>query len=391
MQALRSQEALMEGESVSIAAKYGLSRENFILDPVADTDCFARVDIDIRAIAESLDTDLVTGLAPKRLVWGPYGGGKTHTLMRTMEELKQLAEIHPVRVECPDLTKKSRFHDLYREGIMRELGQDFIVGLIEDVMGAVGYARRDALMAQLKEKFQDEEFAKAAVRMTDPNFDPLRLWRWVSGVSLARADLNDLGQTQDLTQIEAARLAEMVCMLGRVLKELRGQTLVLVLDEMERLRSIGPETITTFVSGFTRLVDPNQKDVSVLMGSSAAVESEMVEVFSPGGPVVSRIGSEAQLEIPALHDPDVDRFIKGVIAYVRDPDADFQALVSSADGAVSETLEGDFFPFTPSAIEDLKSRLTQMMTPREITMKMTRALGRAFRAQSPIVSPDHVV
>lgn len=380
----------MESESVSIASRYGLRRENYILDPLQDTQCFARRDIDTRAIAESLDTDLVTGLAPKRLVWGPYGGGKTHTLMRTMEELKELTEVHPVRVECPDLAKKSRFHDLYREGIMRELGQDFVIGLIEDVMRDVGFARRDELLGRLKERFDDEEFAKAAVRTIDPNFDQLRLWRWVSGVSMARADLNDLGQTQDLTQREAARLADMICMFGRLLRELRGETLVLVLDEMERLQSIGPETITTFVSGFTRLVDPNQKDVSILMGASAALESEMVEVFSSGGPVESRIGSEAQIEIPALDDPDVDQFIKGVISYVRDPDADCDALMKQATEGAGETLEAEFFPFTPSAIETLKSVLTQMMTPREITMKMTRALGRAFRTQAPVVSSEHV-
>jgi len=38
----------------------------------------------------------------------------------------------------------------------------------------------------------------------------------------------------------------------------------------------------------------------------------------------------------------------------------------------------------------LKSKLTQIMTPREITMKMTRAIGRAFRAQSLVVLPEHV-
>src|SRR6266849_8004566 len=129
----------MDEQPISVAGMYGLRRENFILDPVKDTQCFARVDIDTRAIAQSLDTDLVTGLAPKRLVWGPYGGGKTHTLMRTMQELNQLTDIHTGRVECPDLTRKSRFHDLYREGIMRELGQDFVIGIIEDVMRKVGY------------------------------------------------------------------------------------------------------------------------------------------------------------------------------------------------------------------------------------------------------------
>lgn len=380
----------MDDETTSIAGKYGLGRENFILDPLKDTECFARVDIPIVAIAEGLDTDLVTGLAPKRLVWGPYGGGKTHTLMRTMSELKKLADIHPVRVECPDLNKRSRFHDLYREGIMRELGQDFVLGLIEDVMKEVGFGRRDELLSKLKEQFDDEEFAKAAVRIVDPNFDQLRLWRWVSGVSMARADLNDLGQTQDLTQREAARLADIICMLGRLLRRLRGKTLVLVLDEMERLVSIGPETVTTFVSGFTRLADPNQKDVSVLMGASAAVESEMVEVFSPGGPVASRIGPEAKIEIPSLHDPDVDVFIKKVIDFVRDPNADRAALIAEAGKAMNETLQPAFFPFTPSAIDTLKSNLTQIMTPREITMKMTRALGRAFRAQSLVVLREHV-
>jgi hypothetical protein len=377
-------------EPVPISQKYGLRRENFILDPTEDTECFARVDIDTRSIAESLDTDLVTGIAPKRLVWGPYGGGKTHTLMRTMAELEQLTDIHAVRVECPDLSKKSRFHDLYREGIMRELGEDFIIGLIDDVIQSAMPARRDALVDALKQRFDDEEIAKAAIRNIDPNFEQLRLWRWISGSALSRADLDDLGQTQDLTATEAARLADVICLFGRLLKELRGKTLVLVLDEMERLRQIGAETIPTFVSGFTRLTDPNQIDVSILMGASAQVETEIVEVFATEGPVISRLGSEATLEIRALDPQYVDRFIKDVIGYVRDPGADLDALVTSAKEATNENVDPSFFPLTEEAIEALKSNLQQIMTPREITLKMTRALGRAFRADSPVATTDHI-
>src|SRR2546426_8769564 len=106
----------MSTPGVSIGKQYGLKRDNFILDPIGHTDCFARDDIRTSDVAESLDVDLVTGLAPKRLVWGPYGGGKTHTLMRTMKELDKLTSIEYRRIECPDLSKKSRFHDLYREG-----------------------------------------------------------------------------------------------------------------------------------------------------------------------------------------------------------------------------------------------------------------------------------
>ena len=377
-------------ETPGIGPKFGLRRPNFILDPLADSACFARGDIDTRIIAESLDTDLITGLAPKRLVWGPYGGGKTHTLMRAMQELGELTPVHKVRVECPDLSRRSRFHDLYREGIMRELGQDFVVGLIDDARLSAGNARRDEMLAKLKERFRDEEIAKGAIRLVDPNFDSLRLWRWISGVSLSRTDLDDLGQTQDLSQAEAARLADIIQLIGRLLYELRNMRLVLILDEMERLRSIGPESITTFVSGFTRLVDPNQRDVSVLMGASAALESEMVEVFSPGGPVVSRLSVESLIEIPAMHDPDVDRFIREVIEYVRDPTVDLDSLVAAGSKATNEIVSHETFPFTAESIDALKSRLMTQMLPREITMRMTRALGRAFRSESGVITRESI-
>ena len=365
-----------------------MARDNFIPDPLLDTDCFARDDVDTKEIAESLDIDLVTGLAPKRLVWGPYGGGKTHTLMRTMKELEKLTAIYTVRIECPDLGRKSRFHDLYREGIMRGLGQDFVIGLMEQAVQAVGMHRREDLLPRLRDKFKDEEVAKAASRLYDPNFDRLRLWRWLSGVALSRGDLDDLTQTQDLTSTESARLAEMICMLGALLRELRGKRLVLILDEMERLKSIGPETVTTFVSGFTRLVDPNQKSVSILIGASASVETEMIDVFSTNGPVTSRLGADAQIEIQAIRDTDVDAFIEGVIAFIRDKDADISALVEAAQTVSAESVGERFFPFTDEAIDALKSQLQQLMTPREITIKMTRALGRSYRLGTKIISSE---
>ncbi len=382
----------MESESIpSVTARYGLRRENFILDPMVDSECFARTDINTTFIAEELDTDLVTGLAPKRLVWGPYGGGKTHTLMRAMQELGKLTPIHYFRIECPDLSRRSRFHELYREGIMRGIGEEFVIGLLDEARIAAGWARREEMISSLTRKFQDEEVAKATIRLVDPNFEPLRLWRWISGGSLSRADLDDLGQTQDLAQAEAARLADILTLLGRLLRELRNERMVLILDEMERLTSIGAETISTFVSGFTRLVDPNQKDVAVLMGASAALESEMVDVFSRSGPVISRLSEESIIEIAALQDPDVDSFIRGVIAFIRDETADLDDLMAAAASTTEETLDPDTFPFTQESLEALKSRLMYQMLPREITMRMTRALGRAFRQNQSVITQNEMV
>jgi Cdc6-like AAA superfamily ATPase len=372
-----------------LSTKYALKSDNFILDPVKDTDCFALLDLDPVQIAESLDTDLVTDLAPKRMFWGPYGGGKTHTLMRTMRELEKLTPIHAVRVECPDLAKKSRFHDLYREGIMRELGEGLVIGLIDDAVRSVGMARREELTTKLRERFEDEEVAKAAIRLIDPNFDSLRLWRWISGVALARADLDDLGQTQDLTQTESARLADLLSLLGRLMREFRQKKLVLVLDEMERLNQIGPETTTTFVSGFTRLVDPTQKDVCVLIGASASLQTELVDIFSEGSPVVSRLTSENIQEVSYMHDEDLDRLIETVVAYRRDETADINAIIAAAQATTTEPIEERFFPFTTTAVDALKSGLTNAMTPREITMKMTRALGRSYRGNASAITSHY--
>lgn len=376
-------------EPTSVASRFGLTRDNFILDPIEDHACFARNDIPTGEIAASLDIDVVTGLAPKRLVWGPYGAGKTHTLMRTMEELGKLARVHPVRIECPDLARKSRFHDLYREGIMRGLGQDFVLGLMEGVVEKVGFRRADELRTELKKWFNDEEMSKAAERLYDPNFERLKLWRWLSGVAMSRSDLDSLGQTQDLTQTEAARLADILILLGSLLRQLHDKTLVLILDEMERLLAIGPESITTFVSGFTRLVDQNQRSVCILIGSSAVLEGDMVELFRFNGPITSRLGADARIEIPSLQDADVDHFIKEVVRYLRDPAFDIDKAISESTSYADETLAADLYPFTAEAVDALKERLDSL-TPRAITMQMTRALGRAHRKNQGIITSDCV-
>ncbi|MGH9427530.1 MAG: hypothetical protein ACRD2L_14660, partial [Terriglobia bacterium] len=198
----------------SIERAFGIARPNFILDPALDWECFARRDINVSAIVEGLQIDLVTRLAPKRLLWGPYGGGKTHTLYRTLNELAGLTPIHPLRVECPDLAKRSVFNDLYRDGVMPVLGEETVVSLFERAIEKVPVARRDEYLRRLRDFLGDEPLSKAVAQLMNPNFERLRLWAWLSGVPLSRAELSDLGQTQDLASAEPARLAEMIVLIG---------------------------------------------------------------------------------------------------------------------------------------------------------------------------------
>ena len=381
----------MQSTNDTIQGRFGLSKPNFIVDPDAEADFYAfRSDVDIGAQVESLQEDLVTGLAPKRLVWGPYGGGKTHTLHKIMRELENLTSIHPVHVDCPDLTRKATFLDLYRDGIIRAIGQEYVLNLFENTLQNVGMALRDELMTRLRNALGDEDLSKAVVRLVDPGFNNLKLWAFVSGVSINRGDLADLGQTQDLTVAESSRLAEMLIMIGKLTKDNLGKTLVLILDEMDRLDGVGLETISTFQTGFRRLVDPNQTSVAVLIGSSAATLGDMPPLFSGAGPVMSRLTDDAVVEIRSLQATDVDRFIREIIERFRDPSADIEELVERAATSTTETVTGEFFPFSRDAIEALKGRLTGAMTPREITLNLTRLLGRAHLHNQNAVTSDLV-
>lgn len=380
----------------TVEEQFGLSKSNFVVNPVSDADFWAkRSDIDIHTLVENLQVDLSVGLAPKRFVWGPYGGGKTHTLHKVMKELENITPIYPVHVDCPDMSRKSTFLDLYRDGIMRSMGEEFVLGLFDATLEGIGYARREEFLRRLKDSIGEEELSKAIARLQDPNFERIKLWAFVSGVAISKTDVSDLGQTQDLTTAEASRLAEIIIMIGELSRSNSGKTLVLILDEMDRLgppSGPGSETIMTFQTAFRRLVDPNQKSVSILIGCSAEARGELPDIFASEA-VMGRLGHDpgfGEIEIRSLTDIDADQFIRDVIQNYRDPNTDIPALVESARGGTTESIDQDFFPFTAEAVETLKGRLSGIMTPREITLTMSRLLGKAYILNKPVVTSDIV-
>ncbi len=375
--------------SPTIEARYGMNRSNYLLDPATDWECFARSDVNVGEQVESLQIDLVTGLAPKRLFWGPYGSGKTHTLYTTTHQLDRLTESHAVHVECPDLGRRSSFHDLYRDGIMRNLGEDFTMGLLEGALEQVGVGRREEMITKLRGIIGDEELAKLVIQLLSGTNEIL-IWTWLSGVALGKADLGQLQLTQNLTDAQPARLAEILLLLGRLANAVESKKLVLVLDEMERSVLVGPEGAQSFVTAFTRLADPGQNDLALLIGCSAANIGEMPELFAAAGPVMTRFQPSARVEIPAMSDVIASDFIIKIIDYVREPTADVQQMIASAQPDTAETITDRTFPFSEQALDGIKSRLRQTMTPREIMLHMTQSVGRAHLDAKSVVTSDVV-
>jgi len=368
----------------------GLKRPNFILDPRVDSDaCFARDDVRPGDLVKTLQIDLVTSIAPKKIFWGPYGGGKTHTLYRTVHELVKLTneQVISVHVECPNMERRSTFNDFYRDGIMSSMGSAFVVGLLSDYVELKPPKKPDAQLELIREELHDEALANAVLCLFNPKFSRLTFWSWISGFALKANDLRELGQTQDLTHAEPAYLANVLVTIGEVLRRVRNKTLVLVLDELERLGDIGPEGLNTMLTGLTRLTDQNQTAVSVLLGVSSKQLSTMPEIFVGNSPVMSRITQEGLISIPPMQDKDVDSFIRQIIAFVRAEDFDVKKAIEAAKQLhPNETFNLDFFPFSDEALASMRQKLSSENTPREITYKMTRCLGRALLADETVIT-----
>lgn len=374
-------------ESGSVAERFALTRSNFVLDPERDFKCFARSDIDVAGLVDRLNVDLVTDLAPKRMFYGPYGAGKSHTLIFAAKQLERLTPIRIVRMECPNLTKKSRFVDLYREGIMRSLGQATVLGLCERLVSEAFRKPKEERIGFLRGALQDEELIRAATKLIDEEFERDLFWRWFSGASLSRAELEPLRVTADLTAAEPARLAAFLMVVGRLTRLFTQSTLLFVFDEMERLQNLDSDSIGNYLTAFTKLADPLQNDVAVIIGYSAEQADEIHELFSLRGPVGSRIGRASTVEIRVLPERQIEEFASGVIAYLRDQSS-FAARFAAAQGDAASQAEGldeKLYPFTRKALQTLKSRLADALTPRDIELSMTHAAGRAHINDWPSV------
>ncbi len=377
--------------SNNIAEWFGLKRPNFILNPRSDAEFYAqRTGIDIPKLIEGLQVNLVTERPPKRFFWGRYGGGKTHTLFHICKKLEKLLDIYPVYVECPTVPKNSTFLHLYHDGIIASMGQDFVVELFKNLIESVGIVRFDELLTKLKEILIDEDLSRAVASLLGARPDKeLSFWRYISGVSVPSRDLAELSQTQSLTDTIPSKLAEIIICIGRVIKRVYHKTMILVLDEIDRLQYVTDVYgMSTYEEAFRRLVDENQRDIAILTGCSAVNTRDLPELFrGEAGPIISRIGSHNLIEISEISPTDIDNFIKSILDYMVDKEQAKQK-TDELKESIDETLEIDLFPFTNDAIEALKGTLKGIMTPREITQRMSDSAGKAFLMKKPVITRE---
>jgi hypothetical protein len=370
------------------------TKSSFIINPKEDLAFYApRTGIDLPKLLEGIQVNLVTDQPPKRFFWGIYGGGKTHTLyhLAWLLENELKLDIIPIYIECPSVPKKSTFLDLYYDGIMASLGQDFIIKLFTELIDSIGTVRYDELLKELKNILEDEDLARAVSGLLGARQDKeLIFWRYLSGGNISETSLKDLGISQSLSNTIPSRLANILIIIGKLVKKLRKKMLVLIIDEIDRLQALSDDYgISTYEEAFRRLLDDNQIDLSIIVASTARNIRDLPEPFSggEGGAVLSRIGASNIIQISEILPPEIDNFIKSIINYIVDEEKVKVAFEEIKKDTTEDAII-DIFPFTKEAIEALKGKLRDTMTPREITQRMTDVAGKAFLQKKRIITSN---
>lgn len=372
-------------KQISIAEWFGLREDNYILNPrerAEDAAFYARrsCSLDIDEQISRLEVDLGAKLAPKKVYWGPYGGGKTHTLYKILKELGDRVDIHAIFVECPTLKSTSTFTVLY-EKTMNQMGMDFVLTLfreaLNDIARKTGFSNPEDSVKKLSSLLRDEDLGRAVYQLTQPtsSFDPMWLWRWLTASGISSKDKVELRVTSDLKTADPEKLANILLTIGKLLTIFRNETLVLVFDELDRASPLGRDPIGTFSTAFTTLTDLNQTDVAVLLATSANRIADVPGIIS--APVKSRVGSEDLKEIPPMVSDDVEPFIKDLIAYNRPKDLKIESFIQKAKSQTKEKVSVDLYPFTEDAIEAIKVKLERSIVPRDIGRIMSRSASYA--------------
>lgn len=365
----------------TIREYFGLKKPSFMLSPSVDYDCYAGRQEEQENLLERIEDALDIESAPRLVLWGVYGGGKTHTQHYLGKKvLKELA-VDSIYVECPDLQKKSTFLDYYNE-IMKTIGSNRVKKLIHQYL----VTKTDVGFRQL---LASEDMANVCSKFViSSGEDEIRAWRWIVGEQVSATDAIGLGATSALDSRTATRF---LINLGRLNERVDNKKLVILADEMEKLGNVtDADALRTFETAFREISEKLQTSLGLIFACYAS-DYERVPGPLAVDAVSSRIGSGNYIQISQLRDDQLEPFIKDLIQYV----VNEKIAVKKTEELTKKglTIDKGLYPFTKEAIGQLIAYIMEdprRRTPRIIADVMNDAATEAKRLCEGLVSVDAV-
>lgn len=370
---------------------YHLKKDTFTVNP--DTDAavyFGGAELESR-IRERILRDLNQDRAvPKFMIFGPYGGGKTHNLrhieyvLGTDATLRDgLPHLRPLRYELAPIRSKERWTTVHTR-IMNAIGFEVVREAAATVLGTPERAT-DPLPHLVEERVL--RYGETAIQASQAQIFRNLLfggrqatlsWEWLKGRKLT------VDETQMLaTQANLEEPADLIHALLNVASLVRAGTdekLLILMDEGEALGNVtNADSIMEFEFSFRRLFD----DDNDVLGLIIAFE------HTPGlGRVPAVLDYEAIRRRVGYDDGYIDltghlaaaenakRFIFDLLQHLVDQQAAAQTI--DEQGLATEP---EFFPFDEDAIDlvaEFASSDPQNSLPSQIIQKMQAAVLNAW-------------
>jgi len=392
-------------ENSSVSDRFHLEENNFIIDPKKECRFFAeRQEVDLQSISNSLRTDIVTDLAPKRLIWGTYGTGKTHTLFAVANILEQLSlrennekpSILVVYIEAKILNKNATFLDVYNDFI-NKIGKQKIEELFSKVYSTIinKYEALQRSHDNIKEFIEKDipgiypDLYQIILISKSYNAPLSTIWRWLSGENLSTKLLDYLKIESNLAKRDPTILVEILVSIAKLFDKYENQTLMILLDELDRWDNLNIEAVTSLEMGFMKLCDQNQQNISLILSLSALQFSENESILKfLTLPVIQRIGQHNIINIPDLTEKEAKLLLYKVIEYRRKKDVDFDAIIKMNKTKEKFTIKS--YPFSEEALELIVSNTQISLVPRNLLQAMTRSAGQAHIEDSNYITTDYV-
>jgi len=366
-------------------------RESFTIDPKVNPDdarfYFGRHEI-IKQVKGQVRRSFIDPGAPKMIIFGPYGSGKTQLLYHLEYLLKKeppdtcKLSAHIVHLNIEMKSKSDHRH--WHLQMMEALGKSTVTKWVENIS-----RKTSNIEEELQNIFKDRNVAEAIRKLLIGGLE-YTAWRWLCGQELSAKDLEQLKVTRNLGYIGAGDMAQALVSLG-TLAEINGEKIIFMVDEAERFAAVKSGDETLYLIDYLReLSEKSNNTVGFVIAATAYAMDELPQLFLSGAiRRAGRIGTDHYIDIPFLSAvTDVKVFLRELLGELVDQNLAEERIRNQAIEASLET-----YPFNSDSFELLCQYATgdpQKALPSHLIHCLNECAISAWDERKPIIEPNIV-
>lgn len=370
-------------------------RTNFDIDVMNNPDdaqyFFGRIKADAEdqkplneAILELINNSKIEGVVPKIYIWGQWGNGKTHMLYHTRYSLLKRGDNNFfIGIFGLELRPKTSYQYLHQK-VLDSISIDKVKSLFDDF-----FNRKAGDDKAIQDFFQNKNFENAARTLsigTPASQNKIFAWKWLCGQKLSPQDLNSIGCTNDISEVEM--MVRILIKIGKLMKN-KNETLLFLIDEGEKLndvKDLGAQD--SFRYAFKCLSDKENNTVGFII-SFWGTTLDDIPGFVIGEEIQRRLGKTNIKHLPYLNE------IENIKDFLKDLFTAFIDKEKAKDIIKKEKLDTtiNIYPLTEEALDLICQFATEnpeKSTPSNIIMCINRCAVEAYNQNKKLIDGDIV-